>query len=434
MNRVRHWNPHQHTMEIEPGVTQGQLADLLTATGDTHFLNVTGAGLSTSVLGNALERGIGYFGARNLDLLGAEVLLANGDVVHLGRGNRPFGSGAPLGPELEGLLLQSGWAIVTAATLALHRKPEVMGACVLEIERPEHLAAVIDELGSILAEGWIQSVPHVFNRLRLATTFGERAEGWPAWLAVVPLRGPRALVTAMVKELQGRLGQFARIGTLNLGSPEEEISELSALCPLLEGRPIDLALFSMSKTLQEKESPEESIGFDPESGNAGLIHVTPSCELEGATVERLVQLVNRLAAARDGKLLPLSFNLVSARYGCLVISICFPRDSLAEKQAAQKLANEMLAQLTHAGFRPYRLGLEQAAKLLPFEAPLGRLCQRLEEALNPEGLLAPSRYTPLWNPGRKRREPAGALSFLKMIEREQQRTEEVLCAENVVSL
>ena len=428
MNRVRQLPLSRHTVEVEPGVTQGQLADELSAAGDTHFLNVTGAGLSTSVLGNALERGIGYFGSRECDLIGAEVLLPNAEIIRIGHGAHSAAHGASVGPALEGLLVQSGWGIVTAGTFRLRRRSEHMGGVILGIHHAPHLPCVVNELGTLLSEGWLGGVPHIFNQLRLETTFGG-TKAWPSWGAVIPVRGPRLLVKAMVDELKRRFCRRADVRTLNLGFPDDENGPLDAISPLLAGRPIDLALFSMARTITATDAPSSITAFDPEQGNAGLIHVTPSCALDD--LSRLLALVKRTANAHGWVKLPLSFNLVSERHGCLVISVCFKRDSAVQKAAARQFATNLLRQCTEEDFQPYRLGLGQAEDLMPFEPALARLCQRLGQVIDPKGLLAPSRYSHLWT--QQNKWPEEVPPLLAMIEQQQLRTSKTLCAKNAAS-
>jgi 4-cresol dehydrogenase (hydroxylating) len=440
MNRIRHLDSSRHFVEVEPGVTQGQLAAHLKAEGDTHFLNITGAGISTSVLGNALERGIGYFGSRDLDLLGLEVMLANGEVIRTGYVPENGGPAAPLGPRLEGLFVQSGFGLVTSGIFSLSRKMAVMGAVTLDISDPKNLSLIVSRLGDVLAEVCILGVPHLFNRKRLETTFGGSAKDWPAWLAVVPIRGPQQLVGGIASELKGRFQDLARVRYLGLDHETgDSCSELQEFCPLLEGRPIDLALFSMAKTVCEEESgvPRE-MQFDPEKGNAGLIHVTPSCHLDGGSVLHLLDVVSRLAQLNGYDDLPMSLNIVSPRHACLIVSICYKRDSLLQKSSARKLAEALLAATTEEGFRPYRLGLEQAGVLSPLPKPLRRLCFDLQQTMDTFQLFAQSRYSSLWKSRGRRRNSNGvpsqrlgeAKSFLRTIEKQQQRGMRKLCSKN----
>ena len=94
---------------IEPGVTQGQLYDFLAQHCPQLTFNVTGSSRETSILGNALDRGVGYFGPRREDLFGLEVVCGSGQVLRTGF--RRLGEQSPLahshpyglGPMLDGL-------------------------------------------------------------------------------------------------------------------------------------------------------------------------------------------------------------------------------------------------------------------------------------------------------------------------------------------
>lgn len=77
---------------IEPGVTQMQLYDFLQNHCPELTFNVTGSGKETSIIGNALDRGVGYSGPRREDLFGLEIVLGTGEILRTGfrrLGNRP---------------------------------------------------------------------------------------------------------------------------------------------------------------------------------------------------------------------------------------------------------------------------------------------------------------------------------------------------------
>lgn len=59
---------------IEPGVTQRQLHEFLSQFCPRLSFNVTGSSVDTSILGNALDRGVGYLGPRRDDVFGLEVV------------------------------------------------------------------------------------------------------------------------------------------------------------------------------------------------------------------------------------------------------------------------------------------------------------------------------------------------------------------------
>src|SRR5450830_209900 len=116
---------------VEPGVTQGQLYDFLQNHCPELTFNVTGAARDTSLIGNALDRGVGYFGPRKDDLFGLEVVCGSGQTLKTGF--RRLGESSPLahshpfgmGPMLDGLFFQGNFGIVTSACFRLMpRRPK----------------------------------------------------------------------------------------------------------------------------------------------------------------------------------------------------------------------------------------------------------------------------------------------------------------------
>ena len=69
---------------IEPGVTQMQLYEFLQNHCPELTFNVTGSGKETSIIGNALDRGVGYMGPRREDLFGLEIVLGTGEILRTG--------------------------------------------------------------------------------------------------------------------------------------------------------------------------------------------------------------------------------------------------------------------------------------------------------------------------------------------------------------
>jgi 4-cresol dehydrogenase (hydroxylating) flavoprotein subunit len=156
LRSIRSLDLRSHCAELEPGVTQGQLDDALSRQGSTHYFNVTGAGLGASIIGNALERGIGYSGQRHLDLLDLEVVLPTGKIARTSRFQALSLNGAylgGLGPDPTGLFCQSNFGLITSATIALHRRPEVMGAVMCRIADADCFPDLISAISDLIAEG-----------------------------------------------------------------------------------------------------------------------------------------------------------------------------------------------------------------------------------------------------------------------------------------
>ncbi len=159
---------------IEPGVTQGELHQFLVDRGLDRELtfNVTGSARETSLVGNALDRGVGYYGPRKEDLFGLEVVCGNGEFLKTGF--RRLGEASPLahshpyglGPMLDGLFFQGNFGIVTSACFRLFpRRPKEV-AVSLALKDTRRLGEFINQMGHLKREGLIPSVTHIGNAAR----------------------------------------------------------------------------------------------------------------------------------------------------------------------------------------------------------------------------------------------------------------------------
>lgn len=86
MNRILEINEDLAYAVIEPGVTYKQLSDHLKSRAIKLWTDCTDSTPEGSVLGNALDRGLGHtpYGDHFGNLCGLEVVLANGEVIQTG--------------------------------------------------------------------------------------------------------------------------------------------------------------------------------------------------------------------------------------------------------------------------------------------------------------------------------------------------------------
>ena len=105
--------PESNKIYVHPGVSQEDLYNYLETNYPQFTFNVTAGGSDTSILGNCLERGIGYYRSRAHELHGLQVLTINGDIIErnpeLWHPSHPEGIGA----GWESLFFQSNYGIVT---------------------------------------------------------------------------------------------------------------------------------------------------------------------------------------------------------------------------------------------------------------------------------------------------------------------------------
>ena len=398
LRRIRAFNLKMHCAEIEPGVTQGQLDDALEHEGGSHYFNVTGAGLGASVLGNALERGIGYSGQRHLDLLDLEVVLPTGELAHTSRFgmlSRTRAGLSGLGPDPTALFCQSNFGVVTAATIALHRRPTMMGGVLCRLSSGDQLADLISTISDLMAEGACSGVPHIFNRERIVTTLcphltdtqaAELRSSAAPWTALIPIRGSTAVFAASAEYLTSSL---ASLGSVEVLSNQERVK----LSNLVFGHPSDLTLASVSFSVFGRAAPT---GVSLEASGAGLIHVTPMLPLCGEMVSAIERQTMTTLRRYGYETIPLSINAVTARQAAFIVSLGFDRRCARATRIARQAADDLLETYLRSGLIPYRLGLAQGDQIPRMERPWPRILSGIQRTFDPSECMAPSRYEPLW--------------------------------------
>jgi 4-cresol dehydrogenase (hydroxylating) flavoprotein subunit len=398
LRQIRRLDLRRHYVEVEPGVTQGGLDEALRVDGGSHYFNVTGAGLGASVIGNALERGIGYSGQRHLDVLDLEVVLPTGELVRTSR----FSTHSPpapylggLGPDPTGLFFQSNFGVVTAATIALQRRPEVMGGVICHLDSQARFPELVSIISNFLAEGACYGVPHIFNRERVITTLSPHLEEVRArelrsqaasWMALIPIKGCKAVFEASTQQVRDLLASLGRVEVLTNGAD-------LGVSHLLEGRPTDLALASVAYGVFGRSAP---LNAPVESSGAGLIHVTPIVPLCGKSILAVDHQTSKVLRRYGYERVPLSVNALSARTAAFIVSLGFDRRSPGRIRTAQSAAEELLKAYLRAGLIPYRLGLQQGDLLPAMDAPWRRILSEMQRTFDISGCMAPSRYESLW--------------------------------------
>jgi 4-cresol dehydrogenase (hydroxylating) flavoprotein subunit len=170
------------TVLLEPGVGFYDLYDYLQTRNIPLWLSVPGNSWG-SVIGNALDRGLGYtpYGENTRNLCGLEVVLPDGDVVRTGMGAMPNAPTWNLhkygyGPAWDQLFVQSNFGIVTRAGMWLMPQPEVVLGFDVEMDRMEDLGPLIDTIGPLRREGVLQQSPTIGNWFRAANILTTRRQ------------------------------------------------------------------------------------------------------------------------------------------------------------------------------------------------------------------------------------------------------------------
>ncbi len=389
---------------IEPGVTQGQLFERLSDTG--LRADVTGAGREASVVGNILERGVGWTSLRLPTLLGLEVVLATGQLVQTGfarhgeagaQSARAFAH--PPGPALDGLFTQSAMGVVTAATVALRRRQPVEGAFLLGGVREPELEALIDGLRGLLERGIVRTVVHIGDARRATAALGPRAMGsvglTGAWTGLGGLHGTKADISHALKELRIALKGIARVVFLTprrlrwLRRVTEAADALAPIVGMAIGDPDDAAVRGLydGPPLAEGQSP------DLDQGTTGLLCQLPVFPLDGAITREVLDRTHAACAVHAVR--PrITLNTLDPRTLEAVIDLPFDRRDDEQHAAAAACHDDLFTALARMGVLPYRAHTRQMGRIVGADDPFWSLVGSLRAAVDPAGIISPGRYSP----------------------------------------
>ena len=360
---------------IEAGVSQHALAQRLEGT--AWMLNVTTSCKDSGLLGNAMDRGEGCIRPRREDLLGLELVLGDGSVLHtggVGKGAARRYHGLGTGPDATGLFLQSSLGIATAGAFAFIPRPERIDYAFASFRRAG-LAEVVDTVLALRRERVLDTT---FRLSELPVEPGHTGAA-PDFTLLGPLLGRRAAVDATEAVLREELGRLPSFRSFECGP----VADLPLTHPLYQRTQFFRGIPSCEMLRARFRVDDCDLDGRSESGWTVVATVLP---LEGRAVQTALDVVTR-AVDVEGLTCRLEVSAVSATTILLMTAIWFPRD--ADGVARMRRLQQMLrAQFRAAGLYPARDGVDAVRD----EGPAGGALARIKAALDPAGILSPGRY------------------------------------------
>jgi 4-cresol dehydrogenase (hydroxylating) len=447
MNRILEVNEDLAYAVMEPGVTYKQLADHLNSRAIKLWADCTDSTPEGSVLGNALDRGLGHtpYGDHFGNLCGLEVVLADGEVIQTGAAPpesptwHTFKWGT--GPYLEGLFSQSNFGIVTRAGIWLMPEPEAFQAFLCEIEQEEHLPAVVDSLRRLALAGALRGTAHLINDLlcmsmlmpyphescRGQTWLSDDARrdlrshhGISLWTLTSGLYGTGAQVKANRSLIRRELKPYGKLEFIDrrqvarlewlirlvtrtqhlplLGrllrncligrAPLEVFEAIPHEIRILQGIPSELIVrFAYFKCCQGWPRGD----VNPARDGCGLIWFGPVAPLTGSHVNGLLNLC-RPVFREHGFDFSASLIVVNPRSAVVLMQIFYDKADPSETAKARVLYEELRAVTVRAGYQQYRTNVANMHRLLEPVPQYQRVLESMKRAVDPSGTLAPGRY------------------------------------------
>lgn len=438
LQQIIDFDPELGTITLEPGVTQGMLAQFLERERQSFLVPVTGAGPTCSLVGNALERGYGitpladHFGAA----LSLEAVLPDGRIYRRALADQ---GGAladrafkwSVGPYLDGMFTQGAFGVVTSMTFALARRPDSIKAFVFGVDDATPLERVVTDVREILRRfpstvGGI-NLMNAHRVVAMAAPYPRDALGpdglipedvlrdlaarhqVTAWTVFGTLYGTTRVVRAVQSEIRSRVGSYAkrllvvsprratqlvRIADALPGQAARALARrarvLASALELVDGRPNETAL--PLAYWKGGIAPAAGAPRDPARDGCGLIWYAPLVPMKPDTVRTYVEFVTRVMRAH--RLEPLvTLTSLSERCFDSTVPLLFDRQSADETERAQRCYQALLDEGRSLGFLPYRVGIQAMDWLTRGPSTYWDVVAALKAALDPDGIIAPGRYT-----------------------------------------
>lgn len=454
MNKIVHVDQELAYAIIEPGVTYEALSRFLEDNNYALWTDSPGGPPTGSVIGNALDRGVGVtkYGDHFAHLCGYEVVLADGSVIHTGVANSEGDrDGAAhlykwgIGPHIEGLFSQSNYGIVTKAGIWLMRKPENYALFSINIKDDAALAKCMDVTRELMLSGAIHETGRFSNSVAMLTLLTQAIDegvdpgrairrsqlealkgkySIPNWTGSFGIYGHTPIVKAARQIVKEQLKASRSCTRINVFTQKEahlirkSIESVEKIRSGLVLKLIDsvtrkllgssLALIRLFPGLIDlhEGKPMETVvrrGYfryrqkrpqrDIHVGrdDLGILWSVPVLPFRGDEVVDFTHECERLFEKFNFDFY-MTIMIFNARSVCPLMVILYDRLDKAECDRAEQLYSAILDLSHQRGYQHFRAGINGWKKLYQRCPELKTFNQKLKTALDPEDILAPGRY------------------------------------------
>ena len=400
MNRILEVDAALGYCVLEPGVGYFDLYEHLQRERLPLMISVPGNAWG-SVIGNALDHGIGYtpYGLHARNLCGLEVVLPDGDLVRTGmgamQGNHSWHV-FPLsfGPDWTQMFTQSNLGVVTRAGVWLQPAPASSLLLTWDIPHEEDIGWVVDTIAPLKIEGLIDQNVFVPSWLGKIVLLGQRKDFWDK---------PGAIPESRVQELlrEHRLGYW-QVQVRLYGA--EAVNRARA----------DVIRRAFAKHLQAPPHEEIWKAGDPVSqydatmgvpsavalqmgdwvgGRGAHMGFSPVVPATSQHVLGQLRRSRRIIAAHDVDFYA-SFTL-SGRFATNINMLMYDRDNAPQVANIRRLFDALITETARAGYGEYRTHLgwmDPVTATFDFNGHAQRrLNEKVKDALDPNGVLAPGK-------------------------------------------
>lgn len=444
LDRIIEVNAELAYAVIEPGVTYRQLRAHLDREHPELWCDCTDGTPEGSVIGNALDRGLGtthyadHFGT----LCGLEVVMPDGALMRTGGGvpgcktwnTHKWG----VGPYIEGLFSQSNLGVVVKAGVWLMPRPERFLSFTFDLAREEDLPKLVDIIRDMTLRGVISSAVHLVNdvvALAIVSQYtpqmldqysrlppdvlAEMREryGVAKWSFGGGIQGSKGQVAAVKREMKRLLAPLGKIlfvddalirvvrkvlvaretpwlrGLIDsavklvVGKSPELLQAAPEIHGVLKGIPSD---YFVRHAYFKSRLPKPEFSH-PGRDQCGIIWFAPVAPMTGGHVQEVIGLCSPEFEA-SGFDFYLALLIQNPRSMIVLTAIFYDKADPAQARAASDLYARMSAKVAAAGYQQYRVGTMGMPWLREKNPEFLGVLDAVKSAVDPRGVLAPGKY------------------------------------------
>lgn len=441
LNAITDYNEELGYITVQAGTTFQDVYDFLRSKGSELLISTTGGSTDSSLIGNAIDRGIGtgLYAERFAYSCALEVVLPDGSLVKTGTAR--FGdnniSGKVykwgMGPAIDGLFTQSNLGIVTGMTFWLMKCPEYFQLVFYKLQDEARLPKLIDALREMSMSGLVRPTITMYNDFRTLSTlmqypFDTCTPGVTSFDEVLNVMRASSPMAKMISTWNGEISIRAvskAHGDMQAGLIRDALKDLVDEVAIVE-----LAKPEILEALQDhykgKNQPlgadivksflsRKYMGIpgnaaikqpyfrkrkvyteinDPDVDGCGMVWICPVVPFTGEHVSKALEIITSCVEKYSFEP-AISLQCMSERAINIIASIVWDREVPGEDEQAEACYAEVNKLLNQAGYFAYRnttKGMRSKTLAGTAHDPFSSFVNSIKQAVDPGNILAPERY------------------------------------------
>ncbi|MEY4760206.1 MAG: hypothetical protein RLZZ200_62 [Pseudomonadota bacterium] len=390
MNRILEVNEKAGYCIVEPGVGFFDLWEYLRSRKIPLQLGIPGNGWG-SVMGNALERGFSGAGDHSGNICGLEILAPNGDLIRTGMGGMEGGKAWALfkhgfGPSWDQMVVQGNCFVVTKMCLWMKPEDEAAISVEVKLDKPSDIGWFTDAVTPLRQRGVLDGFVRLTSYQATATVPTLRKEWY---------QGRDSIPDDVIARIRERFDVGWWNGPVRLSGYsdvcEANLKRLLDALAKYSNQEFKVTRMAGNAVPGPSTYPLQMVNWF--GGRGGHIGYSPVMPADGKLVFEQFERTRRRFIEFGLDYSGTFYN--DGRSATNVNLILYDKDDAEQKDRVRRLFVALIQDAKEQGYGEYRTHLsymDDVADSYDFNGhALRRLNERMKDALDPNGILAPGR-------------------------------------------